>query len=242
MPPQPAQGRTPATASTSNTSTTIAPHNPVAKVIWDGSIPIQFSWDQAEAAAVGSQAVESFFLEAPRCSYFSLLTSRVRRHFVDMALHFIGDDAEVWYDYEGTPLKCQAVDSCQDYFMSMIKEVCVQKADAPYLLRLTLNDGTMARNLPVRIYLPENCPVIQEPMSPVDENGQQAKLRDGQPKTLRQILNAVLPDLFPLVETGPPVASAMVHGIIPSLETSAIWASQNMSYPDNFLHLVVIFK
>jgi hypothetical protein len=41
--------------------------------------------------------------------------------------------------------------------------------------RLTLNDGTMARNLPVRIYLPENCPVIQEPMSPVDENGQQAR-------------------------------------------------------------------
>lgn len=41
--------------------------------------------------------------------------------------------------------------------------------------RLTLNDGTMARNLPVRIYLPENCPVIQEPMSPVDENGQQTR-------------------------------------------------------------------
>ncbi|KAF9391962.1 autophagy protein 5 [Podila verticillata] len=307
MPPQPGQGRTPATASTSNTSTTLAPHNSVAKAIWDGSIPIQFSWDQAEAAAVGSQAVESFFLEAPRCSYFSLLTSRVRRHFVDMALHFIGDDAEVWYDYEGTPLKwhypigllydiqglqassgkgmngsllpwkitvhfqnfpadklikSQAVDSSQDYFMSMIKEadylrngsikkiMNMSKSDQTQLWeglsandydkfwgmnqRLTLNDGTMARNLPVRIYLPENCPVIQEPMSPVDENGQ--------PKTLRQVLNVVLPDLFPLVETGPPVAAAMVHGIIPSLETSAIWASQNMSYPDNFLHLVIIFK
>lgn len=29
----------------------------------------------------------------------------MRKHFVDMALHFIGDDAEVWYEYEGTPLK-----------------------------------------------------------------------------------------------------------------------------------------
>ncbi|KAF9423738.1 hypothetical protein BGZ94_008201, partial [Podila epigama] len=57
MPPQPAQGRTPATTS----STALAPHNPVAKVIWEGSIPIQFSWDPAEASAVGSQAVESFF-------------------------------------------------------------------------------------------------------------------------------------------------------------------------------------
>jgi hypothetical protein len=48
--------------------------------------------------------------------------------------------------------------------------------------------------------------------------------------------------LFPLVETGPPVAAAMIHGVIPSLDTSAIWASQNMSYPDNFLHLVIIIK
>lgn len=32
-------------------------------------------------------------------------------------------------------IKSQAVDSCQDYFMSMIKEVCGQKADAPCLLR-----------------------------------------------------------------------------------------------------------
>ncbi|KAF9095345.1 autophagy protein 5 [Mortierella sp. GBA35] len=312
MPPLPAQGRTPAAApsntpSTTTTSTTSAPHNPIAKVIWEGSIPIQFSWDKAEAAAVGSSAVESFFYEAQRCSYFSLLTSHVRKHFVDMALHFIGDDAEVWYDFEGTPLKwhypigllydihglqassgrgmngsllpwkvtvhfqnfpgdklikSQAVDSCQDYFMSMIKEadylrngstkkvMNMSKSDQTQLwdglssnnydrfwgmnYKLMTNDGVMARNLPIRIYLPENCPVIQEPVSPIDD--------EEQPKTLRQILNASLPDLFPLVETGPPVAAAMIHGVIPSLDTSAIWASQNMSYPDNFLHLVVIIK
>ncbi|KAF9426415.1 autophagy protein 5 [Podila epigama] len=104
----------------------------------------------------------------------------------------------------------------------------------------------MARNLPVRIYLPENCPVIQEPMSPVDENGEKQYLdllKEILPSPIC-VLNVVLPDLFPLVETPsrPPVASVMIHGIIPSLETSAIWASQNMSYPDNFLHLVVIIK
>jgi len=62
MPPQPGQGKTPATAASSSTPTQPAPHNQVAKVIWDGSIPIQFSWDKAEAAAVGSNAVESFFV------------------------------------------------------------------------------------------------------------------------------------------------------------------------------------
>ncbi|KAF9918939.1 autophagy protein 5 [Lobosporangium transversale] len=306
MPPQPDKGKTPATAS-SSTSATQAPYNPIARVIWDGSIPIQFSWDKAEAAAVGSNAVESFFYEAPRCSYFSLLTTHVRKHFVDMALHFIGDDAEVWYDYEGIPLKwhypigllydihglqasggnatkgsllpwkitvhfqnfpadklikSQAIDSCQDYFMSMIKEadylrngstkkvMNMSKSDQTQLWdglwsnnydrfwgmnhKLVMNDGVMPRNLPIRIYLPENCPVIQEPISPVDENNQ--------PKSLRRILYQSLPDLFPLVETGPPVATAMIHGITPSLETSALWAAQNMSYPDNFLHLVIIIK
>ncbi|KAF9987402.1 autophagy protein 5 [Mortierella antarctica] len=321
MPPPPGQGKTPAAAST---ATTPAPHNPIAKVIWDGSIPIQFTWDRAEAAAVGSNAVEAFFV----CGH-QIMSCHVKKHFVDMALHFIGDDAEVWYEFEGTPLKwhypigllydihglqasagggmngsllpwkvtvhfqnfpgdklikSQAVDSCQDYFMSMIKEARTKSAEvsdsisvppsgdhtyADYLRngstkkvmnmsksdqtqlwdglwsndydrfwgmnhKLMLNDGVMARSLPIRIYLPENCPVIQDPVSPVDENDR--------PKTLRQVLHSSLPDLFPLVETGTPVASAMVHGVIPSLDTSAIWASQNMSYPDNFLHLVIIIN
>ncbi|KAG0246440.1 autophagy protein 5 [Mortierella sp. GBA43] len=260
MPPQPEKGRTPASAAAS----TSAPHNPIAKVIWDGSIPIQFTWDKAEAAAVGSDAVESFFFEAPRCSYFSLLTSHVRKHFVDMALHFIGDDAEVWYDFEGRGMngsllpwkvtvhfqnfptdkliKSQAIDSCQDYFMSMIKEadylrngstkkvMNMSKSDQTQLWdglwsndydrfwemnhKLIMNDGAMAKSVPIRIYLPENCPIIQEPVSPIDEK----------------------------IETGSPVASAMIHGIIPSLDMSAVWVSQNMSYPDNFLHLVIIIN
>ncbi|KAG9325350.1 hypothetical protein KVV02_004125 [Mortierella alpina] len=274
MPPPPGQGKTPAAAST---ATTPAPHNPIAKVIWDGSIPIQFTWDRAEAAAVGSNAVEAFFFEASRCSYFSLLTSHVRKHFVDMALHFIGDDAEVWYEFEGTPLKWHYpigllydIHGLQasagggmngsllpwkvtaDYLRngSTKKVMNMSKSDQTQLWdglwsndydrfwgmnhKLMLNDGVMARSLPIRIYLPENCPVIQDPVSPVDENDR--------PKTLRQVLHSSLPDLFPLVETGTPVASAMVHGVIPSLDTSAIWASQNMSYPDNFLHLVIIIN
>jgi autophagy-related protein 5 len=37
--------------------------------------------------------------------------------------------------------------------------------------KLMQNDGVMARNLPIRIYLPESCPVIQEPVSPIDDRG-----------------------------------------------------------------------
>jgi autophagy-related protein 5 len=104
--------------------------------------------------------------------------------------------------------------------------------------RLVSNDGAMARNLPVRIYLPENCPVIQDLVSPLDEHGR--------PRTLRQILHAAVPDLFPLVvvdaRSSSPVASVLIHGIRPSLETNVIWAAQTMVYPDNFLHLVVVLE
>ncbi|KAF9978251.1 autophagy protein 5 [Actinomortierella ambigua] len=235
----------------------------ITRAVWDGSIPIQFTWDQAEAKALGSAAVESFFVEAPRCSYFSLLTSQVRKHFVDMALHFIGDDAEVWYDYEGTPLKwhypigllydlhgiqassnkpgaretllpwkvtvhfqnfpadrlikSQAVDICQDYFMSMIKE-----ADF-------LRNGSTKKVMN---------------MSKADQTQLWDGLWSNQPRSLRQVLNVALPDLFPLDQdpSTPPPATAMVHGVTPSLDTGAVWASQNMSYPDNFLHIVVLFN
>ncbi|KAF9908085.1 autophagy protein 5 [Linnemannia zychae] len=103
--------------------------------------------------------------------------------------------------------------------------------------RLVSNDGAMARNLPVRIYLPENCPVIQDLISPIDEQGH--------PRTLRQVLHAAVPDLFPLEHNelnSAPVASVLIHGVSPSLETDASWAAQTMAYPDNFLHLVVVFN
>ncbi|CAG8552408.1 17403_t:CDS:2 [Racocetra fulgida] len=123
-----------------------APQNPITRAIWDGTLPIKFSLDSTEAAALGAKAiVEPYFIEAPRCSYFPLWTSQIRKYFVDMALNFIGDDADIWYDVDGTPLKCppplpwpvtvhfknfpadkliraQAIDATQDFFMSMIKE------------------------------------------------------------------------------------------------------------------------
>ncbi|CAJ0633716.1 11760_t:CDS:2 [Entrophospora sp. SA101] len=243
-----------------------APQNPIARAIWDGALPIKFSLDTDEAEALGVETIEPYFIEAPRCSYFPLLTSVIRKYFRDMAMNFIVDDAEIWYDVDGTPLKwhypigllfdlhtgyrpdsnsppplpwsvtvhfkdfpadklirAQAIDATQDFFMSMIKEVGadflrngttkkvmnLSKNDQTQLwdglwskdydkfwsvnYRLVINDGQVPRHIPLRIYLPDNCPVIQEAISPLNE------------------------DDIPIV-----------------------WASQNLCYPDNFLHIVVL--
>ncbi|KAG9285760.1 hypothetical protein G9A89_013185 [Geosiphon pyriformis] len=75
-----------------------------------------------------------------------------------------------------------------------------------------MNDGQMPRHIPLRIYLPENCPVIQEPVNPVDENGNQLTLGD--------VLHQILPDLFPSSVAGEnnAVAAPVIHGVIPQLE------------------------
>ncbi|KAG0053037.1 autophagy protein 5 [Gryganskiella cystojenkinii] len=169
-------------------------------------------------------------------------------------------------NYPGDKLLSAAQgEGCKDAFMSMIKEadylrngttkkvMNLSKADQTQLWdgilkndynqfwdvnhRLVLNDGAAPRHLPVRIYLPGNCPVIQEPVIPLDEQDT--------PRTLGQILNDALPALFPLNcdnATPRPSAGALIHGIRPSLDTSILWASQNLAYADNFLHLVIIIN
>ncbi|KAF9927004.1 autophagy protein 5 [Linnemannia zychae] len=275
----------------------------VLRVIWNGSIPIQFTWDPMETR---KHDLEPYFVEAPRCSYLTLLTTQIHRHFTTKRLGFAVDESEMWFDYEGLPLKwhypigllfdiyiLQATSSkkntafslpwqvtihsrnfpnekliknptlknCQDYFMSMVKEadylrngstkkvMNMSKSDQTQLWeglqsksyeqfwemnkKLVSSDGITARNLPVRVYLPESCPIVQDLVSSLDEQGQ--------PRTLRQILHAVVPDLFPLEDPGlNVVASVLIHGIRPSLDIDACWAVQTLAYPDNFLHLVVM--
>ncbi|KAF9283558.1 autophagy protein 5 [Mortierella alpina] len=260
--------------SHSQSNAPIASYNHVARVVWNGSLPIQFTWSKAEAQGF---ALGPLLIEAPRCSYLSSVNNQICRHFGGKVPQSLSD---VWYEYEGTPLKWHypigllydihvlqshsqkaseasmlpwkitvhfqdfpadklirhsTADSSQDYFMSMIKEaeylrngstkkvMNMPMADQTQLWdglwsksydlfwgmnhKLVTNDGLAVRHLPIRIYLPENCPVIQEPVSPVDENAQ-----------------------------------AIIHGITPNLDTSALWLAQNMAYPDNFLHLVVIIE
>ncbi|CAG8605061.1 359_t:CDS:2 [Diversispora eburnea] len=272
-----------------------APQNPITRAIWDGALPIKLSLDTTEAAALGAKTIiEPYFIEAPRCSYFPLLTSQLRKYFGDMMLNFIGDDAEIWYDVDGTPLKhypigllydlhtgyrpdsnsppplpwpvtvhfkdfpadklirAQAIDATQDFFMngSTKKVMNLSKNDQTQLwdglwsknydrfwsvnYRLVMNDGQMPRHIPLRIYLPDNCPVLQEPVSPLDDN-------NGNPLTLGDVLHQILPELFPSsLPSENSFAAPVIHGVIPQLDMPIVWASQNLCYPDNFLHIVVL--
>nr|CAG8630470.1 8477_t:CDS:2 [Entrophospora candida]CAG8637908.1 9165_t:CDS:2 [Entrophospora candida] len=275
-----------------------APQNPIARAIWDGALPIKFSLDNNEAEALGVKTIEPYFIEAPRCSYFPLLTSAIRKYFRDMAMNFIVDDAEIWHypigllfdlhtgyrpDSNSPPplpwsltvhfkdfpddklIRAQAIDATQDFFMSMIKEadflrngttkkvMNLSKNDQTQLwdglwskdydkfwsmnYRLVINDGQVPRHIPLRIYLPGDYPVIQESISPLSENGNQL--------TLGNVLHQILPDFFPS-SSPPPLsnensfAAPIIHGIIPQLDIPIVWASQNLCYPDNFLHIVVL--
>jgi len=106
--------------------------------------------------------------------------------------------------------------------------------------RLVTNDGQTPRHIPLRIYLPDNCPVIQEETVPCDE--------DGTNYTFGEVLHHILPDLFPTpvdsdqdLSAPASLAIPVLHGIIPRLDMPIVWASQHLSYPDNFLHLVIVF-
>ncbi|KAG2200649.1 hypothetical protein INT47_005805 [Mucor saturninus] len=91
------------------------------------------------------------------------------------------------------------------------------------------------RNIPLRIYLPDNCPVIQEPVSFYGDSEKQETL------TVKDVLRKLIPDLFVSEETLH-LISILVHGVELPLDTPISWAYENLSFADNFLHVVVISK
>ncbi|KAF8965828.1 autophagy protein 5 [Entomortierella lignicola] len=179
------------------------PFNPIAKAVWEGSIPIEISWDPSEA--------RKYNIKEPVLLMADYLRNGSTKKVMNMSK---SDQTKLWDGMWKNSF---------DLFWGMNQ-------------KLVLNDGVVARYLPVRIYLPETCPVIQEPVSPINE--------EGEPRTLRQILNIALPDLFPLENKpcSPAKASVLIHGIVPNLDASSVWFAQTMAYPDNFLHLVVIIN
>jgi autophagy-related protein 5 len=79
------------------------------------------------------------------------------------------------------------------------------------------------RHIPLKLYLPNDCPVIQELVSAQDAS-------------LGHVLSNILPSLFPQQEQ---LAMVMTHGIEIPLDTPIHWASENLSFPDHFLHIVI---
>nr|CAD7576165.1 unnamed protein product [Timema californicum] len=80
----------------------------VLREIWEGRLPICFQLDSEEVYDL--QAPDPYYLMVPRLSYFPLVTDKIRKHFI-RHVHPDKQEAEMWLDYNGQPLKwwrCQS--------------------------------------------------------------------------------------------------------------------------------------
>ncbi|KAL9552483.1 hypothetical protein PS6_004425 [Mucor atramentarius] len=91
------------------------------------------------------------------------------------------------------------------------------------------------RHIPLRIYLPDNCPVVQELVSFYSDSEKETI------PTLGNILEKTIPDLFTSSELNGRV-TIVAHSVDLPLDTPINWAYENLSYADNFLHIVVARK
>nr|CAD7429349.1 unnamed protein product [Timema monikensis] len=74
----------------------------VLREIWEGRLPICFQLDSEEVYDL--QAPDPYYLMVPRLSYFPLVTDKIRKHFI-RHVHPDKQEAEMWLDYNGQPLK-----------------------------------------------------------------------------------------------------------------------------------------
>ncbi|CAO3652951.1 unnamed protein product [Cunninghamella blakesleeana] len=162
-------------------------------------------------------------------------------------------------------LKNPSLDIIQDMYMSMIKEAdFLRHGTTKKVMNLSKNDqsqlwqalssesydefwsvnehildnkGVSLRYVPIRLYLPKQSPVIQDAVSFTKENGEDLLLID--------VLKQLLPNLSILSNNDADGNNqrqnifVKIHGIHLPLNTPIKWASNHLSYPDNFLHFVI---
>ena len=102
------------------------------------------------------------------------------------------------------------------------------------------------RDVPIKVYLPDQCPVIQGLVPFHQDSG----IKRNQPIQTRQyllnnlleipILSQVVTKLIPALDEQT-LASVLImtHGIELPLDMPIHWAYENLCYADNFLHLVI---
>ncbi|KAL8281503.1 hypothetical protein RQP46_006187 [Phenoliferia psychrophenolica] len=90
-------------------------------------------------------------------------------------------------------------------------------------------EANSMRSVPVRVYLPEGAPVLQDVVSP---------LVDGNPTTLLAFLTTLIPLFFPPYQT--PLARALVHGVSVPLETEMGWLGACLAGADGWVAVVVV--
>ncbi|GAB1295080.1 Autophagy protein 5 [Apodemus speciosus] len=99
----------------------------VLRDVWFGRIPTCFTLYQDE---ITEREAEPYYLLLPRVSYLTLVTDKVKKHFQKVLRQ--EDVSEIWFEYEGTPLKwsfpekdllhCPSKDVVEAHFMSCMKE------------------------------------------------------------------------------------------------------------------------
>jgi len=94
-------------------------------------------------------------------------------------------------------------------------------------------DGNGVRNVPLRLYLPDNIPVIQAQSGPVNESGGRV--------TLGAALVELAPSLFPEPSSTSKrrLARAFIHGVQVPLETELGWLGAVMCCADGWVAVVV---
>ncbi|CAO3703993.1 unnamed protein product [Rhizopus stolonifer] len=85
------------------------------------------------------------------------------------------------------------------------------------------------RHVPIRLYLPDNCPVIQELVDFHNSDN----LETEKIPTIAETVISMVPEL-----SGENI-SIISHGISLPLETPIHWAYVNLCFADNFLHFVI---
>lgn len=98
--------------------------------------------------------------------------------------------------------------------------------------------GNSVRSIPIRIFLPDNAPIVQEPAPPM--------LDDGRPNTLGAVLSSLFPLLFPPPPSfssfqgqAPPLAFALVQGVRMPLDTEIAWLGSALVGPDGWVAVVI---
>ncbi|TMS10866.1 Autophagy protein 5 [Larimichthys crocea] len=84
----------------SSSSVDMADDKDVLRDVWFGRIPTCFTLNQDE---VTEREAEPYYLLLPRVSYLTLVTDKVKKHFLKVMK--AEDVEEMWFEYEGTPLK-----------------------------------------------------------------------------------------------------------------------------------------
>lgn len=94
------------------------------------------------------------------------------------------------------------------------------------------------RSIPIRIFLPDNAPIVQEPVPPV--------LEDGRANTLGGVLSALFPLLFPPPPSfssfqgkGKPLAYVVVQGVRVPLDAEIGWLGSALVGPDGWVSVVI---